>query len=309
MSGYHYSPERRRARLARRIKLSNGHWFHPDAPTHGTWTGYNYWECRCLVCRDRGRRAKEIGEQRRRHNTLVLAGVIPPSAAEPVLEPPPRLDLPRAPVFTPEPPPPAPPPPPVEPPSAPEPVRIELPPALPEPKPAPKPKPAKTPELTFEWPEDLPVPKLTPGSRERVRDPEHALAIARAVYEPEVVLPNLSGGKRHRHGDVEVVVADNGTVVFVGEREQVNGHSTLLTAAPQAVPKAKGGRGGRRTISSTGDLIDALRKMRIPFERTGGNHWKIHCPDGTFYITSTTASDSRGVQNCVAELRRKGVAL
>jgi hypothetical protein len=72
-SGYHYTPEKRLERLARRVRLSNGHWFHPDAPTHGTWTGWNYWECRCLVCRDRGRRAYEAAKARRLHNRRILA--------------------------------------------------------------------------------------------------------------------------------------------------------------------------------------------------------------------------------------------
>jgi hypothetical protein len=189
-----------------------------------------------------------------------------------------------------------------------EPVRIELPPALPEPKPEPKPKPkAATP--AFDWPEDLPVPTMSPTARASVRDPDHLVAIARAVVEPEVVMPSPRGGTHQKWGDVAVVVADDGQVVYVGEAERHNGRSQLLTAAPRAVPKARGGRGGRRTISSTGELIDTLRKLRVPMERTGGDHLKVHCPDGSFYVTATTGSDSRGVQNAVAELRKKGVSL
>jgi hypothetical protein len=287
--GYYYNPERRVERLARRVPLSNGYLFHPDAPTHGTWTGYNYWCCQCTVCRDLGRRAARLQRERRIHNQRVIERLSQPMVSTPAVDPGPYVEpgRPLASVTV------------LEPALPPERARKAVSAGRPQP----------LPDLEFAWPEDLPVPTVSPGARPFVRDPDHLVAIARAVVEPEVVTPHPLGGRRHSYGPVVVVVADDGTVVRVSDREQADGPSQLLSSAPRALPKARGGRGGRRKIGSTGDLIEALRKLRVPIERTGSGHWKVHCPDGTFYVTGSTHSDWRGTLNAVAELRQRGVAL
>jgi hypothetical protein len=286
---YTYTPEKRYARLEERIPLFDGRMFHPQA-THGTWSGYTYWCCRCDECRVFGRLMTQRREDRRRHNRRILAHMLHGSPLESPLQPRETFEV------TPE-------------------QFDELTRQAEEAIRAGGADPITDDDLdevpAFTWPEGLAIPIISPGARTHVRNREHLVDIARAVQEPEVVLPvsDREGWTRRKREPVMVVVARDGTIVNIADYTADTGPSELLDAAPKALPKAKGGRGGRRRFGSTDDLIAELRRLKIPMERTGGDHLKVRCPDGSFYITASTGSDWRGVLNAMAELRAKGVPL
>ena len=173
------------------------------------------------------------------------------------------------------------------------------------PPPAPVPEPG-VPEL--EWP----PPPMTPGARAAVKSVDHLITICRAYYEPQAIYPDRTGDgrQRRRWGDVAVTVVPDGTVIFISEQETSDAPPTFLAARAHGIPKAKGGRGGRRSPTCTGDIIDALRKLKVAVEKDGNTHWRVELPGGGAYsFPSTPSKGNRSIENTVADLRRYGLAI
>lgn len=265
---------RRQARLARRMIGSNGRFFQPYMPVeaHGLWSGYNYWGCQCVLCDAAGKRYYRESRARKRERVRFLTRPVICTGDLRLDPPPPPPLIICAADLTLDPPPP------------------------------------RDPVSTFTWT----PPPMTSTARAMVESVEHLEKICRAYYEPEAIYPDPKGDDRvrRRWGDVAVTVVPNGMIIYIAEAERGEGPPTFLAARARGLPKARGGRGGRRTPTSVGDIIDALRKLKVPVERNGTGHWRVTLPDGGSYsIPATPSGGNRSIPNTVADLRRFGVAL
>lgn len=264
----------RARRHAQRIINKTGRWFHPDPDCpHGTWSGYTYWGCQCPVCLRVESTYRREAAERKAHNARIIAELF----AEPITPPLPIIctgSLTLAP---------------------PEPLPVDT-------------EPEEEREDGFAWD----PPPMTPKVRESITSVEQLEKVCRAYYEPEIIYPDptASDRKRRRAGDTAVTVIPDGTIIFIAAQEESDLPPTILASRLRGQPKAKGGRGGRRTPRSTGDIIDALRRLKANPERDGGGHWRVPLPGGGFYtFPSTPNGGNRSVENTVAALRRHGLAI
>lgn len=106
-----------------------------------------------------------------------------------------------------------------------------------------------------------------------------------------------------------MVVADDGTVLATWPLpEEV---PTQRSAAPVPVRRAKRPSGVRQSARGPRDhdgLLAMLAAEGYPAVLTPGGHLKVGLPGGPVFLASTP-SDTRGVRNAAALLRRYGATL
>jgi hypothetical protein len=158
---------------------------------------------------------------------------------------------------------------------------------------------------------------VIPTALSRIRDAEHAQALARAFHDPTFTMQQADGRQRRYHDGLFVVVSpDNGAVIFIGDADHPR-EIRAVEAAERAAgprtrgqPRAKGGRGGTRRPTSYDEVLTRLAELGFTYSLSGGGHYKVLSPRGEVMPPiPATPSDWRSVANTVADYRRRGVDL
>jgi hypothetical protein len=270
------TPVKRRKRYEARILGSDGRLFSPIAPekAHGSTSGPRYWGCQCGPCRIAQLDIGQLAAIRKWKNYQLLSAVntpvAPPEPAVPV-------------------------------------INISAPAELP---PEPPRQVAPTPGYL---PDGRKVPPITKGAQGYVRDPDHLSRITHAYNQPQIVRPSGQPGRViHTYEDVEIVVLqDDGTgeslIVSVKDHEPAEGEPEILTSPSPAIPRARGGRQGRRGPTDQKGLLRELERRGVHLRKTGGGHIVAERNGKSYTLSSTPSSGKRSVSNTVASLRRVGI--
>lgn len=278
-------------RYQERVYDAEGHLVHPTMPSrmHGTSTGYMSFGCKCPPCRSWWKAYRLESVERKRHNERILSLLQGGNNGGNIAE-------------------------------------------VAETKPVEKPKLKKL--VQEPWPtisavetaekvrENLvlgsltehPPPPLTPQIRARITSVALLEEIKMAYYEPEWCAPadrKISEGKareRRAHGNMEIIVGEDehAPVIWFRRREVAEGKSEVLTAAPKALPKAHGGRGGNTTPNDTKAIVAALKAAGCEVTVAGSGHIKA-TRNGQTVTLPSTPSEWRSILNTWAQLKRSGI--
>lgn len=273
-----------RQRYDRRTRGADGSLISPDTPRHGYSTSYVAFGCRCRDCRTWQQQYQIDRVSRIVHNREIIAALQPE-----------RDDLiAEAPVAV------------IEPHDGGNTVlpgesqlgalrRQGL------PRPLVKPEEVDVVTLARRVAPDK-VPPFTDVVRRRVTTVKALEDISSAYFEPEWTTRREDGRERRFGRGYEIVLSERDTIVWFAKRD-------LETAAQQrktrGLPKAKGGRGGRKAVTRDG-LLDSLRKAGCEVSLTGSGHYRA-AKNGNAIVLPNTASDRRAYLNALSDAKKQGL--
>lgn len=139
-------------------------------------------------------------------------------------------------------------------------------------------------------------------------------AVLEAVDMAGAVLPSMKREdiQIYLSGDLSILIADNGTIIGIAERDPRDmpaREQHAPTPAHKIVRKGKrGGQGhlGPRSIKEVYKLLAKAPGWRLEH---GGKHYKAYGPDGAQATIPITPSDYRTTLNVVSQLRHEGLDL